>query len=265
MKSACVCIHSCRILEASLLRCWRKSHLTKRNKRLPKWIRNQRNEKKQSLKGINYCYIKRSYLNSVDSNKRQKTEEKSDEVEAAVNVPEAPIPAEGKKEKKENAVGNWRANEAAITFVSDEDATLTRTMDYYGIPSEFPRHQIFSRAEPGNEHHAFFFVSSAVHKILTCADVQRLRVVNAGVRIFKRNESKISDVCDYRLTNEGLPLLCSYIKEECTIEPTLDDVIKMIEIEYIHFDRLEGIREKLLSFPISCFMLRFQPPSIGDA
>lgn len=92
---------------------------------------------------------------------------------------------------------------------------LYEISDYYGLDETFPRDQYLLRSEEGAKNRIIYFCSRAVKSVLQARDVDRLHIVNTGVRLFVRQGSLIGgDNAPFRLTSEGMPLLEREIKDD---------------------------------------------------
>ena len=94
-----------------------------------------------------------------------------------------------------------------LLFIPPEKKILFR--DYFGIEPSFPRDQYILRCEESAKNRTLYYCSKSVKAVLESKDLERLHIVNTGVRLFVRQGSLEDDKEDapFRLTADGLPLL----------------------------------------------------------
>lgn len=67
-----------------------------------------------------------------------------------------------------------------------ESKTSISIATYYGLPSEFPMKNLFTRSTSKDAYKMLYFTSNTASKLLTH---KSLKIVNAGIQLFKRNEA----------------------------------------------------------------------------
>lgn len=85
--------------------------------------------------------------------------------------------------------------------------------DFFQLSPEFPSDKLFVRNADGLPLRSIYLSSDMVRTILDHNDYARLRLISAGVKILIRQDPGKTDTykCRWRVTQDGLPVLKSYM------------------------------------------------------
>ncbi|KAI7867502.1 S-adenosyl-L-methionine-dependent methyltransferase [Spinellus fusiger] len=97
--------------------------------------------------------------------------------------------------------------EAPFDLMKPDNPDIDEIRDFYGIEADFPRDQYLLRSELVAKNRSVYFISKAVKAVLEASNIDRLHVVNTGVRLFVRQGSLVESGSPFRVTSEGLPML----------------------------------------------------------
>jgi hypothetical protein len=94
-------------------------------------------------------------------------------------------------------------NEPLVPFTSEEPAAWETIKAFFKIHPDFPADQLFVRKNNSKDKSRHVYMVSKVVKEMLHSNLDRMRIVNAGVRILTRT-GVMESVCAYRLAQEGL-------------------------------------------------------------
>ncbi|KAG2219556.1 hypothetical protein INT45_013215 [Circinella minor] len=153
--------------------------------------------------------------------------------ESSSKAEEAPVT---KKQKQDVP----KIEEAPFQLMTADNPDVQKLTDYFGIEPSFPRDQYILRCEESAKNRTLYYCSKSVKSVLESKDLERLHIVNTGVRLFVRQGSLEDDKEDapFRLTADGLPLLERVlvddrrklaISEEQDLKTLLTEVMPLID------------------------------------
>ncbi|KAI9252407.1 S-adenosyl-L-methionine-dependent methyltransferase [Phascolomyces articulosus] len=113
---------------------------------------------------------------------------------------------QAKKKQKQDVP---KIQEAPFQLMAPDNPDVQKLTDYFGIDPKFPRDQYILRCEESAKNRTIYYCSKSVKAVLESKDLERLHIVNTGVRLFVRQGSleDSNEIAPFRLTADGLPLL----------------------------------------------------------
>ena len=122
--------------------------------------------------------------------------------------------------------------------------------EYYGIKKEFPHMQLYTRSQNAK---VVSYVNTSIAELTMNFETngRKLKIVNAGLRMFEKSREKVTErkdgeigkkACPYRLNHEGLHLIEPYITKR-KVEVTLEDIEKGMFSFSTFFFFFEGKRQ----------------------
>ena len=111
-------------------------------------------------------------------------------------------------------------NEPLVPFVTEDPAAWESIRTFFKIHPDFPADQLFVRKTKDKSRH-IYLVSSVVKEMLH-SNLERMRIVNAGVRIMTRT-GVLESVCTYRLAQEGIQVGPKQIREQNLLLQILEE------------------------------------------
>jgi multisite-specific tRNA:(cytosine-C5)-methyltransferase len=113
----------------------------------------------------------------------------------------------------------------------------------YGIqPSDIALHKnCVTRTADTSRPKRMYTITDSLRQYLACDSKEQLRVTCCGLKAFERQEIKDADggddnsVCDFRLTQDGLPMMFPFVRHRI-IRPTFEDYKKLLERRTLAFE-----------------------------
>ena len=109
----------------------------------------------------------------------------------------------------------------------------------YGIESEeVPLHKnCVTRTSDTSRPKRIYTITDSLRQYLACDVNESLRVTSCGLKAFERQEIKeeASGSCDFRLTQDGLPMMFPFVKKRI-IRPTYEDFKNILERRTLAFE-----------------------------
>ncbi|KAG8744951.1 hypothetical protein FRC10_009186 [Ceratobasidium sp. 414] len=178
--------------------------------------------------------------------KRQKTAEQADEdVEPTLAPPTESDPPE--KTAKASVF-----KELPYTFLSDGSPHLEQCITDLQIKPSFPSANLFVRNPDGEALRQIYLCNDAVRRVLAHNDFARLRLINAGVRVFTRQESgprgeETKGRNKFRFLVEGTPAVLPHVDEARIIKGDMDTLRVLMRLYYpVCQEFASPLRERLL-------------------
>lgn len=147
-------------------------------------------------------------------------------------------------------------DEPLVQFIKEDTQTWDVIRKFFLIHEKFPSEQLFIRKNDKEKSRHLYLVSKMVKEVLL-SNLDRLRIVNAGVRILTRT-GVMESVCAYRLAQEGLQVWmeCLDLKKITLVK---DEIITMLNRDFIEFSSLrEEARKALDDIPVGSVIVRYE-------
>lgn len=169
------------------------------------------------------------------ANKREATEpieqdeSKKQKIEPSTTVTEG-TPASAEENKtidhvKQNKKKLPRdANEEPFKFLAPDNAAVVKCIEFYGINDTFPKDSMLVRNATGEALASIYFVAPVVKNILKFND-QKFKFVYTGIKMFIAQKV---DRCPWRISNDGLATLKSYLPASRHITSNLEGFKQML-------------------------------------
>ncbi|EJW88371.1 hypothetical protein WUBG_00716 [Wuchereria bancrofti] len=118
--------------------------------------------------------------------------------------------------------------EDPFVFLEKDDTRWKDIASHYGISEMFPYQNLLGRTTEPSKKRTLYFVNSAVKQFLLC-NQDKVKVINAGIRMFGRVESKYN-VCQFRILQDGIRTILPYLGKR-TVEISVEDMCKILKVE----------------------------------
>ena len=115
-----------------------------------------------------------------------------------------------------------------------------------------------------------YTITDSLREYLACDTQEALRVTSCGLKAFERQEIKDSEssggsICDFRLTQDGLPMIFPFVRKRI-VRPTFEEYKKILERRTIAFEYSaeaperavvadEATKKALLDLALGCCIL----------
>ncbi|KAF8338241.1 S-adenosyl-L-methionine-dependent methyltransferase [Cantharellus anzutake] len=172
--------------------------------------------------------------------------------------------------------GGRSFNEVPYTYLQADNEHIQKCLSVTHInPSIFPSSQLFARsatAELASERpKSLYFSNALVKDIIENNDYKRLRLINAGVKLFVRQEvgSRASEKdgedgqtkSPYRFVSDGIQTVLPFVDEtEGSVDAGLKELEAMLRSYYPLINSYdEEFRERVKSKATGSYLVRFLP------
>ncbi|CAG9533193.1 unnamed protein product [Cercopithifilaria johnstoni] len=118
--------------------------------------------------------------------------------------------------------------EDPFVFLEKDDARWKDIASYYGISEVFPYQNLLGRTTEADRKRTLYFVNSAVKQFLLY-NQDKVKVINAGIRIFGRVENKYN-LCRFRILQDGVRTILPYLRKRA-VEISVEDMCKILKAE----------------------------------
>lgn len=146
------------------------------------------------------------------STSSNKTEEASDT---------APPPL---KKRKKHQMG---FKEDPFFFFTKDEPMFQEIKTEYDIADDFQPENLLRRSLVGKTKY-IYYVTEATRNAISCNE-KIIKIINSGIKAFTRCYNKQNDRCSFRLAQEGLPSLTSFIGSRRRILLEKDDLIHLLK------------------------------------
>ncbi|OQV14611.1 tRNA (cytosine(34)-C(5))-methyltransferase [Hypsibius exemplaris] len=151
-------------------------------------------------------------------------------------------------------------NEPLVPFAAEDPAAWASIKGFFKIQDDFPADQLFIRKTKDKSRH-IYMVSKVVKEMLH-SNLDRMRIVNAGVRILTRT-GVMESTCAYRLAQEGLQIWMEHL-HVAKITMKKDEIAAMLKKDFIQFAALSAETTKQVDeAPVGSIIVSYQKPE-GD-
>uniref|UniRef100_A0A336KDT8 tRNA (cytosine(34)-C(5))-methyltransferase n=1 Tax=Culicoides sonorensis TaxID=179676 RepID=A0A336KDT8_CULSO len=135
----------------------------------------------------------------------------------------APPPAK----KRKNEYTGFK--EDPFFFFNKDEPMFKDIKTEYDISDDFQPENLLRRSLVGKTKY-IYYVTEGTRNVISCNE-KNIKIINAGIKAFTRCYSKqaVTNRCDFRLAQEGLPSLSSYIGPKRRIFVTKDDLIHLLK------------------------------------
>ncbi|KAI9224209.1 S-adenosyl-L-methionine-dependent methyltransferase [Blastocladiella britannica] len=156
-------------------------------------------------------------------------------------------------------------SEEPFVFLSADDKELVQISKVFGIPDDFPHGQMVVRSTNA-EHRAIYFVSASVKQMLLAKNAWRLKVVNAGVKLFSRasDAKDESATCTHRMHTTGLDVLGPILTKR-VVQLDLASLSVLLQEDRPLFTQLptDRVRADMTAIPVGGAVGQYDDPLSG--
>ncbi|CAE6449031.1 unnamed protein product [Rhizoctonia solani] len=198
-----------------------------------------------------------SATEAESSNKKQKT---SDTVEEGA---QAPVQVDEDEPPEKEGKGS-HFKELPYVFLPEDSKHLEQAIDDLKIRPSFPTTNLFVRNPDGEALRQIYLCNDAVRQVLVHNDFARLRLINAGVRIFSRQESGVKAELHgrnrFRFLTEGIPSVLPHVEESRIILADLETLRVFMRLYYPVCEEFGSpMKDKFSGLEMGSYLLRIEP------
>jgi len=156
---------------------------------------------------------------------------------------DCPDPTKEKKdgEPPRKKPKTWRKgtfNEDPFVFMKSTDTELEHVKEFYNLSDDFAMTQVFNRLREDKKETSkcrnIFFVVKKLSEILKY-NIDSIKFINSGVRIFARTEGKMQDAL-YRVTQDGIDIMRFFCRTQTTTIDHVEDMKVLLREENPEFN-----------------------------
>jgi multisite-specific tRNA:(cytosine-C5)-methyltransferase len=160
--------------------------------------------------------------------------------------------------------------EEVYNYLDPKHPVLQEIAEYYQLSPRFPNDRYMVRNVTGEPAKAIYYTSALVRDILTLNEGKGIKFVQAGVKMFMRQDAQGRNVCRWRIQSEGTPILDSWVGEDRVIRLYKKAAMKKLLIEM--FMKIDGpgwesmgeVGPKLDQISMGCCLIRVEPSDDED-
>lgn len=144
-----------------------------------------------------------------------------------ISRPEAALlPKPRPIQQQKQRVKNQQPFEEPFIYLDPDHIELQEIYGFYKLSPRFPRNRFMVRNATGNPVKTIYYTSSLGRDILTTNEGKGIKFVHCGVKIFVKQDVQKEGTCKWRIQNEGLPILESWVGE--------DRIVRLHKRETLH-------------------------------
>ncbi|EUC55359.1 tRNA (cytosine-5)-methyltransferase, partial [Rhizoctonia solani AG-3 Rhs1AP] len=191
------------------------------------------------------------------SSKKQKLGETMDEDPQILAQPGDDEPVE-----KPSKASTFK--ELPYVFLAEESKHLEQAITDLQIKPSFPSANLFVRNPDGEALRQIYLCNDAVRQVLAHNDFARLRLINAGVRVFSRQESGVKAEIHgrnrFRFLTEGVPSVLPHVDESRILTADLNTLCVFMRLYYPICGEFDSpMKERLTSLEMGSYLMRVNP------
>ncbi|CUA69439.1 hypothetical protein RSOLAG22IIIB_08460 [Rhizoctonia solani] len=154
--------------------------------------------------------------------------------------------------------------ELPYVFLAEGSKHLEQAIVDLQIKPSFPSANLFVRNPDGEALRQIYLCNDAVRQVLAHNDFARLRLINAGVRVFSRQESGVKAELHgrnrFRFLTEGVPSVLPHVDESRIITANLDTLRVFMQLYYpVCGEFSSPMKETLTSLETGSYLIRVNP------
>lgn len=185
-------------------------------------------------------------------------DEDVEDVEEEVSA-ETPRNGRGPNSKKSSQI-----HEEPYKYLPADHPELLKIYEFYQISERFPKDRFMVRNATGEPVKAIYYTSTHVRDILNENEGRGMKFVQAGVKMFMKQDAQGQDICRWRIQSEGLSILEPWVGEDRIVRLYKRSTLKKLLIEM--FPKLSGeawkdmgeIGERVRDISMGCCVLRVE-------
>jgi multisite-specific tRNA:(cytosine-C5)-methyltransferase len=160
--------------------------------------------------------------------------------------------------------------EEPYKYLRPDHPELVKIYDFYEISSRFPKDRYMVRNATGEPVKAVYYTSERVRDILVCNEGQGIKFVQAGVKMFMKQDAQGQDICRWRVQSEGIPILEPWVGEGRVIRLYKRETLRKLLIEMFprigngEYKRFDEVGERAMNISMGCCVLRVETSDAED-
>jgi multisite-specific tRNA:(cytosine-C5)-methyltransferase len=160
--------------------------------------------------------------------------------------------------------------EEPYKYLVPDHLELQKIYEFYEISPRFPKDRYMVRNATGEPVKAIYYTSEKVRDILVCNEGQGIKFVQAGVKMFMKQDAQGQDICRWRIQSEGIPILEPWVGEGRVIRLYKRETLRKLLIEMFprigqgEHKKFGEIGDRALNIGMGCCVLRIETTDAED-
>jgi multisite-specific tRNA:(cytosine-C5)-methyltransferase len=160
-----------------------------------------------------------------------------------------------------NKLRTSQSQEEWFKYLDGDCDALQQIFSFYQVSPDFPKDRFMVRNETGEPVRAIYYTSGLVRDILTQNEGKGIRFVNAGIKMFVKQDVQGQDACPWRIQTDGLNLIEPWIDGTRVIRLNKKETLRKLLIEMFikvsgeDYKQLGEISEPIRDLPMGCAIL----------
>lgn len=163
-----------------------------------------------------------------------------------------------------NSKKSSQIHEEPYKYLPADHPELLKIYEFYQISERFPKDRFMVRNATGEPVKAIYYTSTHVRDILNENEGRGMKFVQAGVKMFMKQDAQGQDICRWRIQSEGLSILEPWVGEQRIVRLYKRSTLRKLLIEM--FPKLSGeawkemgeIGERVRDISMGCCVLRVE-------
>jgi multisite-specific tRNA:(cytosine-C5)-methyltransferase len=184
---------------------------------------------------------------------------KTTKSEPQLDAPTAAGKATMPSGKRQNA-----PQEEFYKYLPETHPVLQDIFAFYNLSPRFPRDRYMVRNVSGDPVKAIYYTSVLVRDILIHNEGRGIKFIQAGVKMFMKQDAQGQDICRWRIQSEGIPILDPWVGEERVVRlrsrSTMMKLLKemFIKVSNGAHEEIGEIGERVRDISMGCAVLRVE-------
>ena len=159
---------------------------------------------------------------------------------------------------------NQQPFEEPFIYLDPDHAELQEIYNFYKLSPRFPRNRFMVRNATGKPVKTIYYTSSLGRDILTTNEGKGIKFVHCGVKMFVKQDVQKEGTCKWRIQNEGLPILESWVGEERVVRLYKHETLHKLLVEMFPMVNNGGwkdlgeIGERVRDIAMGCCVLKIE-------
>ena len=160
--------------------------------------------------------------------------------------------------------------EEPFKYLDPKHEELRTIYEFYQLDPRFPRDRFMVRNATGSASKTIYYTSALAKDILTENEGKGMKFVHCGIKMFVKQDVQREGICRWRIQNEGLSILESWVGGNRVIRMHRKSTFKLLlqemfpKISRGGTDDLSEIGERLENMDMGCCVLRVEPSEGED-
>ncbi|KAF2674724.1 S-adenosyl-L-methionine-dependent methyltransferase [Microthyrium microscopicum] len=165
---------------------------------------------------------------------------------------------------------NGQPFEEPYKYLAPDHPAVQSICEFYQTSDRFPLDRFMVRNAMGEPVKAIYYTSPFVRDVLVMNEGKGMKFVQAGVKMFMRQDAQHRDICRWRVQSEGVPIFEPWVGEDRIVRLYKREELRKLLLEMFikatgpSYAELGEVGERLKEMPMGCCILRVEPTDAED-